>query len=254
MTEVRQKMIVANWKMNGAFDMAYSLLEEVLDGTRNLDRVDIVICPPYVYLHYVAQLIAANPRVSLGAQNCSEHSAGAYTGEVSSSMLKDAGCKYVICGHSERRQYHAETDAEVARKTVATIEQHLAPITCVGETLEERQSGKTRMVVERQVDAVLERCGRELIDQVTFAYEPVWAIGTGRSATPDEAQDVHRIIRTRVGGLSERAAASCKILYGGSVTGDNAAAVLSQADVDGCLVGGASLKSAQFIEICKAAV
>lgn len=250
---MRRKVIVANWKMNGAFDRARSLLDEITKGTQTCGNIDIVICPPYVYLPYVAQQIAATPGVSLGAQNCSEHLAGAYTGEVSSTMLKEIGCSYVICGHSERRRYHGESDAEVARKAVAVIEQQLLPIVCVGETLDERESGTTQVVVERQVKAVLEQCGNPLTEQLRFAYEPVWAIGTGRSAAPAQAQEVHHLIRDCVAQLSQRAADRCTILYGGSVTGENAASVLSQPDVDGCLVGGASLNSTQFVQICKAA-
>ena len=253
MTQVRQKLIVANWKMNGAFDMAHSLLEEVLNGTQHFKSPSIVICPPFVYLQHVAQLIESNSSVSLGAQNCSEHSAGAYTGEVSSNMLKDVGCKYVICGHSERRQYNDETDEDVAQKAISIIDRQLTPIVCVGETLKERQSGKTDLVIERQIDSILEHCGKQLVDRITVAYEPIWAIGTGRSATPAQAQEVHHLIRNRIATLSQSAADGCRILYGGSVTGENAAEVLDQNDVDGCLVGGASLKAAQFIEICRAA-
>ena len=253
MTQVRQKLIVANWKMNGAFDMAHSLLEEVLNGTQHFKSPSIVICPPFVYLQHVAQLIESNSSVSLGAQNCSEHSAGAYTGEVSSNMLKDVGCKYVICGHSERRQYNDETDEDVAQKAISIIDRRLTPIVCVGETLNERQSGKTDLVIERQIDSILEHCGKQLVDRITVAYEPIWAIGTGRSATPAQAQEVHQLIRNRIATLSQSAADGCRILYGGSVTGENAAEVLDQNDVDGCLVGGASLKAAQFIEICRAA-
>lgn len=240
--------------MNGAFDMAHSLVEELIEGTEGLNNIDIVICPPYPYLQHVAQLISNASNIALGAQNCSEHSAGAYTGEVSSKMLQDVGCKYVICGHSERRQYHGETDEEVARITLAVIKQKLTPIVCIGETLKERQAGETQLVIERQIDAVLRHCGAQLVDQITIAYEPVWAIGTGQSATPEQAQEVHRIIRARMVPFSEFAAANCRILYGGSVTGENAANVLGQPDVDGCLVGGASLKSLQFVQICKAAI
>ncbi len=239
--------------MNGTFDMVRSLVDEVTAGTRNFDAVDVVICPPFVYLHQVLQRIRNAPNVSLGAQNCSEHSAGAYTGEVSSTMLKEVGCDYAVCGHSERRRYHAETDEEVARKAVAGMQQQLLPIVCVGETLEERQSGKTQMVIERQIDCVLEHCTNQMLEQLTIAYEPVWAIGTGRSATSAQAQEVHHSIRNRMASKNQSAAEGCRILYGGSVTGDNAASVLSQPDVDGCLVGGASLSSTQFIEICKAA-
>ncbi len=239
--------------MNGAFDMAHSLLDEVLKGTRTYEDVDIVICPPYVYLPYVAQQLSDASRTFVGAQNCSEHSAGAYTGEVSSSMLKEVGCSYVICGHSERRRYHGESDAEIAHKAMAVTKQQLVPIVCVGETLDERESGTTQAIIERQVNAVLEQCGDAQVEQLSFAYEPVWAIGTGRSATPAQAQEVHGLIRSSVAQLNQSAADHCTILYGGSVTGDNAASVLSQADVDGCLVGGASLQPTQFVQICKAA-
>ena len=250
---MRQNLIVGNWKMNGAFDAARSLVEEIIAGTKGLSFVDIAVCPPHPYLQHVAQLISSASSIELGAQNCSEHSAGAYTGEVSSKMLQDVGCKYVLCGHSERRQYHGETDDEVARKTLSVIDQKLTPIACVGETLEERQSGNTQTVIERQINSVLQHCGAQLVDKLIVAYEPVWAIGTGQSATPEQAQEIHRLIRERIAQMNESAAAGCRILYGGSVTGDNAQSVLDQPDIDGCLVGGASLKSIQFIQICKAA-
>ena len=251
--QVRRNLITANWKMNGTFAMAHSLVDEIAAGTHAFESVDIVICPPHVYLPFVARQITGHPGMALGAQNCSEHSSGAYTGEVSSTMLKEVGCEYIICGHSERREYHRESDDIVARKAIIVLEQQLLPIVCVGETLDERQSGTTQAVIERQIDAILQQCENRQIEQLTIAYEPVWAIGTGRSATPEQAQEVHQIIRRQVAKLSQSAAEQCRILYGGSVTGENAASVLSQPDVDGCLVGGASLKSSQFIEICKAA-
>ncbi len=250
---MRQTLIVANWKMNGSFEMAHSIVGDILEGVRQFESPAMVICPPFVHLQRVAQLISTAPLVSLGAQNCSEHSAGAHTGEVSSSMLKDVGCEYVICGHSERRRLHGETDSAIARKAVAAIGAGLTPIVCVGETMEERRSDRTRATIERQINAILEQCGRELIDWVTIAYEPVWAIGTGVSASPDQVEEVHRLIRDRLAQLSRKAAERCRVLYGGSVTDENAAPVLEQRDVDGCLVGGASLKAAQFVEICRMA-
>ncbi len=252
-TAMRQKLIAANWKMNGALDMAHSILSDFLTGMQDFEPPAVVVCPPAVYLQHVGQLISTASAVSLGAQNCSEHSAGAYTGEVSSTMLKDVGCEYVICGHSERRQYHGETDELIARKAAAAVENLLTPIVCVGETLAQRESGAASAVIERQIDAILEHRASQLVDRIAVAYEPVWAIGTGLSATPEQAQEVHELIRNRIAQRSQSAADSCRILYGGSVTGDNAAEVLAQPDVDGCLVGGASLKAEQFLEICRAA-
>jgi triosephosphate isomerase len=250
---MRRNIIVGNWKMNGALEMARSLVEEIATGVENLNSVDIVLCPPYVYLPLAAEIVKNSPSVALGAQNSSEHSSGAYTGEVSSTMLKEIGCKYVITGHSERRQYYGESDEDVAHKTNVVNAENMTPIACVGETLEERDSGQTRFVVERQVDALLRIVGRDEIEHVLIAYEPVWAIGTGKTASPEQAQEVHSWIRQSLQSANENAARSCRILYGGSVNGENAQSVLIQPDVDGCLVGGASLKSTEFLRICNAA-
>jgi len=239
--------------MNGTFAMADSLVNDIVVSAQMLKCVDVVVCPPYVYLSTVAEKLIDAPCVSLGSQNCSEHSCGAYTGEVSSAMLKEVGCDYIICGHSERRQYHSESNNVVAEKAIAAIEQQLFPIVCVGETLEERQSGMMQSVVEQQLDSILERCAGDLAEKLTIAYEPVWAIGSGRSATPEQAQAMHCLIRQRLASVSERAAEYGRVLYGGSVTDENVASFFRQPDIDGCLVGGASLKSKQFIEICKAA-
>ena len=240
--------------MNGALGLARSLIEDVSRPSVEIsDEVDRVICPPAVYLASVSQILGTDAPIALGAQNVSEHPAGAYTGEVSSSMLKDVGCEYVIVGHSERRQYHHESDSEVARKAKSVVDEGMIAIICVGETLEERQANETRAVIERQLDAVCEVLDETALSGSLFAYEPVWAIGTGLSASPEQAQEVHGWIREKMGAVSQRLGESSRILYGGSVNGANASSILEQPDVDGCLVGGASLNSIEFLKICSAA-
>ena len=239
--------------MNGSVETVQELADAVVNGTAEFNCVDIVLCPSDIYLGLVSRITAASDSVSVGAQNASEHTRGAYTGDVSSEMLIELGCEYAIVGHSERRQYHAESDEKVAAKTRAVIASGLAPITCVGETLEQRQSGETKAVIERQLDAVVRGVGNKHLDKILIAYEPVWAIGTGQVASALQAQEVHNWIRQFLGRTNEKAATAARILYGGSVKGDNAHGVLSQPDVDGCLVGGASLDAAEFIRICRAA-
>ena len=253
MTSNHRNIVVGNWKMNGSLEQASTLVGQMVAGTSNIHSTDIVVCPPNIYLQHVSQLLDSTKNVKLGAQNLSEHANGAYTGEVSSSMLREVGCEYVICGHSERRQYQRETDQIVANKVMSATNSGLIPIACVGESLEDRQTNNTRFVVERQLDAILNRCESNVLDQLLIAYEPIWAIGTGKAATPDQIQEVHEMIRNRVGTFSSSVAEGCRILYGGSVTDDNAESVLAQDDVDGCLVGGASLNSAQFLAICNVA-
>jgi triosephosphate isomerase len=211
---------------------------------------DVAVCAPFPYLAEVALSLQGSP-IGWGAQDCSAHEAGAYTGEVSAAMLAEFGCRYVIVGHSERRALHRESDQLVADKAKAALAHRLTPIVCVGETLDEREAGQTTAVVKRQMSAVIHTLAH-CISQIVVAYEPVWAIGTGKTATPDEAQAVHVLLRAQLHAATEHAP-GMKILYGGSVKSDNAAALFSQADVDGGLIGGASLKAIEFAAICRAA-
>jgi triosephosphate isomerase len=207
----------------------------------------LAVCVPYPYLQQAQTALTGSP-IAWGAQDVSEHGSGAYTGEVSAAMLSEFGCRYAIVGHSERRQYYGDTDGVVAAKAAAALAAGLVPIACVGETLAERDAGATDAVVMRQLDAVLARVGRDAVKMV-IAYEPVWAIGTGRTATPDQAQAVHALLRARLGGAG---ASDVPLLYGGSVKADNAAALFAMADIDGGLIGGASLKAAEFLAVARA--
>ena len=237
--------------MNGSLAIAAELGRGVAAGA--VDGVETILCPPFPYLGAVSQAIAGSG-IALGAQNCSEHDAGAYTGEVAASMLIDCGCTHVIVGHSERRQLFGETDQQVADKLVRAQAGGLTPILCVGETLEQRQAGDTERVIEAQLDAVLTHAGGASgLGSIVVAYEPVWAIGTGETATPEQAQAVHAHIRARVAGIDGAIAEALRILYGGSVKPDNATALFACPDIDGGLIGGAALKAASFLDICRAA-
>lgn len=228
----------------------------LLDGlTKEMARVpgaEVSVCVPYVYLAEVAAQLQGKP-ISWGAQNVSEHAAGAFTGEISADMLRDFSCTYVIVGHSERRTLYAEDDALVARKFAAVRAAGMRPILCVGEQLEDREQGVTEAVVARQLDAVLALEGVAALQQAVIAYEPVWAIGTGKTASPDQAQAVHAFIRARVGEQDAGVAEGLRILYGGSVKADNAAELFAMSDIDGGLIGGASLNADEFMAICRAA-
>lgn len=252
---MRNYLIAGNWKMNGSGAANAALIDAILQGGPRTAGVKLLICPPFAYLESVrAQL--AGTAVALGAQNVSEHAPGAWTGEVAGAMLKDVGCEYVIVGHSERRSLMGESSETVAAKFEAAQGQGLLPILCVGETLEQREAGSTEAVVEEQLDAVLERVGIDAFARAVVAYEPVWAIGTGRTATPEQAQEVHRHIRSRLAakdGKGGNVAGGLQILYGGSVKGDNAAGLLAMPDIDGGLIGGASLKASEFLAIADAA-
>lgn len=247
----RRPLVVGNWKMHGASREAARLARAVVDGHPG-GSAEAAVCPPFPHLAAVAGIVAGTG-VGLGAQDVSRHGDGAHTGEVSAGMLRDVGCRWVIVGHSERRRGLGETDAAVRAKCERAREAGLAPIACVGETLEEREAGDAERVVGRQVDALLADGGAEAVGESVIAYEPVWAIGTGRTAAPEDAQAMHRTVRGRVAGRSAAAAESVRILYGGSVNEKNAAALFSMPDVDGGLVGGASLDPARFIAICRAA-
>ncbi|MEP6482897.1 MAG: triose-phosphate isomerase [Rudaea sp.] len=247
---MRRKLVAGNWKMHGSRAMAEGLVGEVAKSIPA--GVDVAILPPFPYL---GELIAQyeHSGVAFGAQDVSERLRGAYTGEVSAEMLQDIGCRYVLVGHSERRQYHEESNELVAAKFDTAREAGLIPILCIGETLEQRDAGTTESVIEAQIDAVLDRCGIVAFGSAVVAYEPVWAIGTGRTATPDQAQTVHAHVRSRLSRENATIAGSLRILYGGSVKPDSAAGLFSQPDIDGGLIGGASLVAADFLAICAAA-
>lgn len=250
---MRKPLIAGNWKMNGALDASRALVSELRAGVGEATHADMLLCPPYVYLRDVAQWIAGGS-IKLGAQDvCDRVGSGAFTGEVSGAMLADVGCGHVIVGHSERRALYGETDAVVAAKFQAAQAAGLTPILCVGETLEEREGGATERVVRRQTEAVLDAAGVAAFARAVVAYEPVWAIGTGRTATPEQAQEVHALIRSMVAGRDATIAASLTILYGGSVKGANARELFAMEDIDGGLVGGASLVAREFLEIFHAA-
>jgi triosephosphate isomerase (TIM) len=238
--------------MHGSRAENSALVETLLAQFPADSRAECVICPPFVYLHEVGRMLR-DTNVALGAQDVCAEAQGAYTGEVSAGMLKDVGCWYAIVGHSERRLLFGEHDRLVARKFAAAQAKGLVPILCIGEQLAERESGRTHEVVVRQIEAVLELCSADAFATAVIAYEPVWAIGTGRNATPEQAQDVHAFIRGRIEARDARIAAATRILYGGSVKASNAAELFAMPDVDGGLIGGASLKAEEFLSILAAA-
>jgi triosephosphate isomerase (TIM) len=246
---MRKKLIAGNWKMNGSLAANQALVEALLAGMGS-PHCDVAVCAPAPYLSQLQGLLDHSP-ITLGAQDVSAHASGAYTGEVSVAMLKEFGVRHVIVGHSERRQYHGETDAVVAAKTQLALASGLTPIVCVGETLAEREAGKTEEVVKRQLAAVIHTNGH-CISEIVVAYEPVWAIGTGRTASPEQAQQVHAVLRAQLKAASAHPE-RILILYGGSMNAANAAQLLAQADIDGGLIGGASLKAADFLTIIAAA-
>ena len=248
---MRRKLVVGNWKMYGRLARNQSLLEGVLAGMRDLPDVGCAVCVPYPYLFQVQSILKAG-NIAWGAQNMSQHDEGAYTGEVAAGMLVEFGCKYVIIGHSERRGLYHESDEAVAMKIEAAITAGLTPILCVGETLKEREAGITEEIVARQLDVVLNRVGVKALEKAVVAYEPVWAIGTGKTASPEQAQAVHAFIRQRVANLDVQVAQGLCILYGGSVKAANAAELFAKADIDGGLIGGASLAAEDFVAICRA--
>ncbi len=253
---MRQPMVAGNWKMHGSHARNQELLSALLPSIRALpDRVaEVVVCPPSVYLESVGRALAAHDGdIRLGAQNaCTQSGQGAYTGEVSVEMLRDVGCTHVILGHSERRTLFAETDEAVADKLRVALAAGLTPIICVGEQLAEREAGETEAVVERQLTAVLAACPTDQLAGIVLAYEPVWAIGTGLTATPEQAQEVHQFIRTRIARVDATMAGLVRILYGGSVKAANAKELFAMPDVDGGLIGGASLTT-EFTAIVAAA-
>ncbi|MBL8382242.1 MAG: triose-phosphate isomerase [Burkholderiales bacterium] len=249
---MRPKLVAGNWKMNGSLAANRSLVEAVRAGFPAAAGCEVAVCVPAPYLQQVGGLVQGSA-IALGAQTLSEHAAGAYTGETSAGMLADLGCRYVIVGHSERRTLFGETSAQVAAKFVAADGAGLVPIVCVGETWPEREAGTTEAVIASQLDAVFAAASASRLGLAVIAYEPVWAIGTGKTATPQQAQAVHAFIRARVAARDAAAAAAVRILYGGSVNAGNASALFACPDIDGGLVGGASLKAADFVAICMAA-
>jgi len=249
---MRIKFVAGNWKMNGNLATNQALLQALVPALARVAGVKCAICPPFPYLAQVQQLLSGSG-ITWGAQNVSQFDTGAYTGEVSGAMLVDFGCRYVIVGHSERRALFGETSSVVARKYAAALKAGLTPILCVGETLAEREGSATETVVGEQLDAVLEGSGALSFAHAVVAYEPVWAIGTGRTATPDQAQAVHAYIRGKLAAHDAAVAENVQILYGGSVKGSNAAQLFAMPDIDGGLIGGASLDANEMATICQAA-
>ncbi|MBP6709929.1 MAG: triose-phosphate isomerase [Propionivibrio sp.] len=249
---MRQKLVAGNWKMNGGLQSNQQLLQGVVAGAAGLNGVTVAVCVPFPYLAQAQSVLTGTP-VVWGAQNLSEQAQGAFTGEVSASMLQDFACRYVLVGHSERRSIYGETDALVAEKFAVALAAGLRPVLCVGETLEQREAGQTVAVVSTQIDAVLKRVGVAAFANAVIAYEPVWAIGTGRTATSEQAQEVHAAIRAQIAQADAAVAGGLQILYGGSMKPSNAVELLGMPDIDGGLIGGASLVAADFLAICSAA-
>ncbi len=247
---MKKKLIVGNWKMNGSLAANQALVRGVLDGLEGL-QVNAAVCAPNVYLSQIQAMLHDQLALDLGAQDVSMHEQGAYTGEISADMLREFGIRYVVVGHSERRQYHGEQDLHVALKAQCALQAGITPIVCVGETLAERRAGGTEEVVKRQLAAVIQTNGH-CISEVVVAYEPVWAIGTGLTATPEEAQQVHSVLRHQLNAATAQAA-RISILYGGSMNATNALTLLNQPDIDGGLIGGAALKASDFLAIMAAA-
>ena len=244
----RRQLVVGNWKMNGNQQFNAELLAEVIAGWQGEHGADVVICPPNPYLLHTHERISGSS-IYLGAQNVSQYESGAYTGEVSAQMLAELHCKFVIIGHNERRRLQGETDEQVAQKFVAAQHANLIPILCIGESLAQRENGQHLDVIGRQLEAVFQCVGRDVFGNAVVAYEPVWAVGTGKTATPQQAHEVHRFIREQLGNLAEEV----RILYGGSVKASNAEQLFALSDIDGALLGGASLDAKEFLKICEAA-
>jgi triosephosphate isomerase len=249
---MRTPLVAGNWKMNGTRDSAAELMQGIVAGADAINGAEILVCPPFVHISQVQALIGSSP-VALGAQDVYVEQGGAYTGEISAPLLKDSGCKYVIVGHSERRALMGEGNDIVAKKFAAAQADGLTPILCVGETLEDRRSENTLNVIGSQFSAVVDAVGIEAFAEAVVAYEPVWAIGTGETASPEQAQEVHAALRGMAAKRSARIAADLRLLYGGSVKAANAADLFSMSDIDGGLIGGASLDASEFLAICTAA-
>ncbi len=248
---MRQPLVAGNWKMNGSKAEAAELLAGIKAGIGAVARTAVAVCPPFPYL-YLAEQMLADTGIGYGAQDVSLEEGGAFTGQVSAAMLKDFGCAYVIIGHSERRMFNGETDADVGKKYARAVAAGLTPILCVGESLQEREAGRTEEVVARHLDGVIDSNGVEALSHGVIAYEPVWAIGTGVTATPEQAQEVHAFLRARIAASNAQVAEKVQILYGGSMKPSNALELIGQPDIDGGLIGGAALKAADFLAICQA--
>ena len=247
---MRRSLVAGNWKMNGSVAMTDDLLTGLKEGiVQSLPDVDVVVCPPFLYIPLAVQMLAGST-IKVGAQNLDIHKPGAYTGEIAAEMLREQRCGYVIVGHSERRALYGESSDLVAQKVKAAMAAELKPIVCVGETLEERERGDTGRVVREQLMSVLDLNGVDIFPFAIVAYEPVWAIGTGRSASPDQAQEVHALIRESIAELNPGVADQTRLLYGGSVKPENAQGIFSSPDVDGGLIGGAALVASDFLSIC----
>ncbi len=248
---MRQKVVAGNWKMNSSQEFVADLLADLTKGVKNI-KSKVIVCPPFPYLAQAETLTKAS-NVLVGAQDLNINSSGAFTGEVSADMIKDFGCKYVIVGHSERRELYNESNDVVAAKVKTALDNELTPILCVGELLSDREANKTEQVIKEQLNAVINKVGIDVFENIIIAYEPVWAIGTGKTATPEQAQDVHKFIRNLVGDKNKNIAEKIQILYGGSVNAENAKSLFSCADIDGGLIGGASLTADDFLGICSKA-
>lgn len=249
---MRRTLIAGNWKMNGSLSSIETLINGIKNGLAEVANADMAVCPPAIYIPKVNELIG-DANIGLGSQNICDQEAGAFTGELAPSMLKEFNCRYAIIGHSERRSLYSESDELVAKRFAMAVKHGITPLFCIGETLQERESGVMEDVVSRQLDAVIDSQGIDAIGQCVIAYEPVWAIGTGVTASPEQAQAVHAFIRNKLAALSEDVAAKVQILYGGSMNAANAAELLSQTDIDGGLIGGAALKADDFLAIGKSA-
>lgn len=245
---MRQSLIMGNWKMNGYREEGLQLAKALAEGLGTVSQ-EVAVCVPFVYLSDIRGVLASSP-IALGAQNVADQASGAYTGEVSAAMLADCGVKYALVGHSERRSYYGDTSESVAKRFCQAQKQNVIPVLCVGETLEEREQNRTFQVVDEQLDAVIEAAGIEAFASAVIAYEPVWAIGTGKTASDEQAQEVHQYIRQQIAKRSQAIADKVQILYGGSVKPDNAKALFAMPDIDGGLVGGASLDAKGFLQIC----
>ena len=247
---MRKTLVAGNWKLNGSKESIKELLSGIQAGMSEA-KADVVVCAPYIYIPLVEEILSGS-NIGYGSESISENDSGAFTGEISGEMLKDFNCQYAIVGHSERRSLFGEKDADTANKFAAARKHGLTPILCVGELLEEREAGTTEAVVSRQLDAVIALEGIAALADAVIAYEPVWAIGTGKTASPQQAQDVHAFIRAKIAKRDEAVAEKVQILYGGSVNGGNAEELFAMEDIDGGLIGGASLKAEDFLAICKA--
>lgn len=245
---MRQSLIMGNWKMNGSREEGQQLAKALAEGLGAVSQ-EVAVCVPFVYLSDIRAVLASSP-IAVGAQNVADQASGAYTGEVSAAMLADCGVKYALVGHSERRSYYGDTNQSVANRFVQAQKQNIIPVLCVGETLEEREQDRTFQVVDEQLDAVIDAAGIEAFANAVIAYEPVWAIGTGKTASDEQAQEVHQYIRQQIAKRSQAIADKVQILYGGSVKPDNAKGLFAMPDIDGGLVGGASLDAKGFLQIC----